>query len=112
MVVSGTGDMQMDVLLSKLKNRFSVEAELSIPRVGLPGEDPQEGGGPGPLQEAVRRSRPVRRRRRSASSLASRKSWSSAEEVLGGAVPKNYFPAVEKGSARGRPARCSGWLSP
>ena len=28
MVVSGTGDMQMDVLVSKLKSRFSVDAEL------------------------------------------------------------------------------------
>ena len=33
MVLSGTGDMQMDVLVSKLKSRFNVEAELKAPRV-------------------------------------------------------------------------------
>ena len=32
MVLSGTGDMQMDVLVSKLKSRFNVEAELKAPR--------------------------------------------------------------------------------
>ena len=32
MVVSGTGDMQMDVILSRLKSRFGVDAELSEPR--------------------------------------------------------------------------------
>ena len=31
MVLSGTGDMQMDVLVSKLKSRFNVEAELKAP---------------------------------------------------------------------------------
>ena len=32
-VVSGAGDIQIDVLVSKLKSRFGVEAELDTPRV-------------------------------------------------------------------------------
>ena len=62
MVLSGAGDMQMDVLVSRLKSRFGVEAELSARPGALSGEDPQEGGGAGPPQEADRRLRPVRRR--------------------------------------------------
>ena len=61
MVVSGTGDMQMDVILSRLKSRFGVDAELSEPRVPYR-ERSQEGGGAGPPQEEDRRPRPVRRR--------------------------------------------------
>ena len=40
MVLSGAGDMQVDVLVSKLKSRFSVEAELQLRPRALPREDP------------------------------------------------------------------------
>ena len=98
MVVSGTGDMQLDVLVSRLKSRFGVDAELIRARVALPGEDPQEGGGPGPPQEADRRPRPVRRRvdplraqdEQEDMDLLPRRSSAAP-------CPKNFFPAVEKG---------------
>ena len=35
-VISGAGDIQIDVLCSKLKTRFGVDAELDPPRSGLP----------------------------------------------------------------------------
>ena len=66
MVVSGAGDIQIDVLVSKLKTRFGVDAELDTPRVPFePNEESEE--------------------------------MVFAEEVFGGSVPKNFFPAVEKG---------------
>ena len=96
MVVSGTGDMQMDVLVSKLKNRFSVEAELSIPRVAyrekirkkveVQGRHKKQSGGHGQFGDVKIRFEP-----------GESEELEFCEEVFGGAVPKNYFPAVEKG---------------
>ena len=97
MVVSGTGDMQMDVLLSRLKSRFNVEAELSVLRV--------------PYREKIRK--PVKKQGRHKKQSGGHGQFGDvwiefapnpgveemefAENVFGGAVPKNYFPAVEKG---------------
>lgn len=96
MVVSGTGDMQMDVLVSKLKSRFGVEAELSIPRVPyrekirkkveVQGRHKKQSGGHGQFGDVKIRFEP-----------GESEELEFCEEVFGGAVPKNYFPAVEKG---------------
>ncbi len=96
MVVSGTGDMQMDVLLSKLKNRFGVDAELSEPRVPfrekirkkveVQGRHKKQTGGHGQFGDVWMRFEP-----------GDTEELQFCEEVVGGAVPKNYFPAVEKG---------------
>ena len=96
MVVSGTGDMQMDVLVSKLKSRFGVESELSIPRVPyrekirkkveVQGRHKKQSGGHGQFGDVKIRFEP-----------GESEELEFCEEVFGGAVPKNYFPAVEKG---------------
>ena len=96
MVVSGTGDMQMDVLVSRLKSRFSVEAELSEPRVAyrekirkkveVQGRHKKQTGGHGQFGDVWMRFEP-----------GENEDLEFCEEVVGGAVPKNYFPAVEKG---------------
>ena len=96
MVISGTGDMQVDVLVSKLKNRFSVESELSIPRVAyrekirkkveVQGRHKKQSGGHGQFGDVKIRFEP-----------GEQEELEFCEEVFGGAVPKNYFPAVEKG---------------
>ena len=96
MVVSGTGDMQMDVLVSKLKTRFGVEAELSEPRVPfrekirktveVQGRHKKQSGGHGQFGDVKIRFQP-----------GETEELEFCEEVFGGAVPKNFFPAVEKG---------------
>ena len=96
MVVSGTGDMQMDVLVSKLKSRFGVEAELSIPRVAyrekirnkvkMQGRHKKQTGGHGQFGDVWIEFEP-----------GDQEEMEFCENVFGGSVPKNYFPAVEKG---------------
>mgnify|MGYP001026054525 CR=1 FL=1 len=96
MVVSGTGDMQMDVLLSRLKSRFGVDAELSEPRVAyrekirkkveVQGRHKKQSGGHGQFGDVKIRFEP-----------GESEELEFCEEVFGGSVPKNYFPAVEKG---------------
>ena len=97
MVLSGTGDMQMDVLVSKLKSRFNVETELKTPRV--------------PYREKIRKtvSKQGRHKKQTGGSgqfgdvhiifepQTEQEDMIFAENVFGGSVPKNYFPAVEKG---------------
>ena len=96
MVISGTGDMQMDVLLSKLKSRFGVDAELSEPRVAyrekirkrveVQGRHKKQTGGHGQFGDVWMRFEP-----------GENEELEFCEEVVGGSVPKNFFPAVEKG---------------
>ena len=96
MVVSGTGDMQMDVILSRLKSRFGVDAELTEPRVPyrekirkkveVQGRHKKQTGGHGQFGDVWIRFEP-----------SDQEEMEFCEEVVGGSVPKNYFPAVEKG---------------
>ena len=97
MVLSGAGDMQIDVLVSKLKSRFNVEAELKPTRVAYrekirktvqkQGRHKKQTGGSGQFGDVWIRFEPQ----------TEQDDMIFAEEVFGGSVPRNFFPAVEKG---------------
>ena len=97
MVLSGSGDMQIDVLISKLKSRFNVEAELKPVRVPYrekirktiqkQGRHKKQTGGSGQFGDVWVRFEPN----------PEQEEMVFAEEVFGGSVPRNFFPAVEKG---------------
>ena len=96
-VISGAGDIQIDVLCSKLKTRFGVDAELSAPRVAYrekirstvrkQGRYKKQTGGSGQFGDVHIIFEPQ----------TEQEEMIFAENVFGGSVPKNYFPAVEKG---------------
>ena len=97
MVLYAAGDIQVDVLVSKLKSRFNVEAELKAPRVPYrekirktvqkQGRHKKQTGGSGQFGDVWVRFEPN----------PEEEQMVFAEEVFGGSVPKNFFPAVEKG---------------
>ena len=97
MVISAYGDIQIDVLVAKLKSRFNVEVELKTPRVAYrekirktvskQGRHKKQTGGSGQFGDVHIRFEPN----------FDQEEPVFAEEVFGGSVPKNYFPAVEKG---------------
>ena len=97
MVIYAAGDIQVDVLVSKLKSRFNVEAELKAPRVpyrekirktvSKQGRHKKQTGGSGQFGDVWVRFEPN----------PDEEQMVFAEEVFGGSVPKNFFPAVEKG---------------
>ena len=97
MVVTGAGDIQIDVLVAKLKSRFNVEAALKEPRVAYrekirktvqkQGRHKKQTGGSGQFGDVWIRFEPN----------PDAEEMVFAEEVFGGSVPKNFFPAVEKG---------------
>ena len=97
MVISGAGDIQVDVLCSKLTSRFGVETELKPARVAYRekikgkveahGRHKKQSGGSGQFGDVWIRFEPQ----------DESDDMIFAEEVFGGSVPKNFFPSVEKG---------------
>ena len=97
MVISGAGDIQVDVLCAKLKSRFGVETELKPARVAYRekikgkveahGRHKKQSGGSGQFGDVWVRFEPQ----------DEQDDMIFAEEVFGGSVPKNFFPSVEKG---------------
>ncbi|MBO4929107.1 MAG: elongation factor G [Clostridia bacterium] len=97
MVISGAGDIHIDVLCSKLKAKFGVEVDLSDPKVAyretirkkvtmIEGNHKKQSGGHGQYGNVKMNFEPI-----------PGDGFEFAEEVFGGSVPKNFHPAVEKG---------------
>ena len=95
LLVGGQGNMQLTVIIDKLKNQFGVDVTLTQPKVAyretikgtasVQGKHKKQTGGAGQYGDVHIRFEP------------SDQDFEFAEEVFGGAVPKNFFPAVEKG---------------
>ncbi len=95
-ILSGLGEQHLDVVVSKLKAKFGVDVVLSAPtvayretirkRVEVQGRHKKQSGGHGQFGDVWIRFEPC-----DSDELV------FAEEVFGGSVPRNFFPAVEKG---------------
>ncbi len=95
MVIGGQGDVQLEMLAKKVKARYGVDMKLSEPKIAYretirgtaeaEGKHKKQSGGHGQYGHCKIRFSP------------SEEEFVFDEEVVGGAVPKNYFPAVEKG---------------
>jgi len=96
----GIGNQQLEVVVSKLLNRYKVDIELSKPKfafretlrkkVEVQGKYKKQSGGHGQYGDVKMTFEP---------SGDQETPYVFAESVFGGAVPRNYFPAVEKGIA-------------
>ena len=94
----GIGDQHLDVVVSKLAGRYKVEIELSKPKfafretirkkVEAAGRHKKQSGGHGQFGDVKMSFEP---------SGDLETAYVFEEKVFGGAVPRNYFPAVEKG---------------
>lgn len=97
-LIYGIGDQQLDIVLSKLKERYKVDVEMVQPKVAfretirknsdVDAKYKKQSGGHGQYGHVKMRFAP---------SGNQEEPFEFAQEVVGGAVPKNYFPAVEKG---------------
>lgn len=95
LLIGGQGNMQLAVVVNKLKNNFGVDVNLKKPKVAyretirgtasVQGKHKKQTGGAGQYGDVHIRFEPCE------------EDFIFAEEVFGGAVPKNFFPAVEKG---------------
>ncbi len=94
----GIGDQQLEVAVSMLLNHYKVEIELSKPKVAfretirkkvkVQGKHKKQSGGHGQYGDVHMEFEP-------SGNLEA--AYEFDEKVFGGAVPKNFFPAVEKG---------------
>ena len=96
MLLSGLGEQHLEVAVAKLKSKFGVDVELTVPKVPyketitkkvkVQGRHKKQSGGHGQYGDVWIEFEPC-----VSDTLV------FEEKVFGGAVPKNFFPAVEKG---------------
>ena len=102
LLLSGAGDTHVEVLVSRLKRKFGVEVILHPPKVPYletirrkaeaHGRHKKQTGGHGQFADCKIRMEP----------LARGKDFEFVNEVFGGAIPRNFIPAVEKGIQESR----------
>ena len=95
-VIGGLGEQHLDVVKAKLKNKFGVEIGLEAPRIAYresirkacqkQGRHKKQTGGHGQFGDVIINFEPC-----------DSEQVVFEEKVFGGSVPKNFFPAVEKG---------------
>lgn len=96
-IISGMGDLHLDVVVSRIAKKFGVDIVLSPPRVPyretirgvtrMEGKHKKQSGGKGQFGHVWIEMEP----------LPSGTGFEFVDKVFGGAVPRNFIPAVEKG---------------
>lgn len=96
-IISGMGELHLDIIVDRMKREFSVEANIGAPQVAyretIRGSVEQEGkfvrqsGGRGQYGHVWLRIEP----------LEEGKGYEFVNEIVGGVVPREYIPAVDKG---------------
>ena len=94
-LIGGQGDMQLNIVMAKLKDRFGVTVNTIPQKIAyretikgnsdVEGKHKKQSGGAGQYGDVYIKFSP------------SDQDFEFAEEIFGGSVPKNYIPAVEKG---------------
>ncbi len=95
LLIGGQGSVQLSVIVDKLKQNFGVEVVLNSPKIAyretikgkstVQGKHKKQSGGAGQYGDVHMRFEP------------SEEEFEFSQEIFGGAVPRNYWPAVEKG---------------
>ncbi|MCW8833399.1 MAG: elongation factor G, partial [Colwellia sp.] len=96
-IISGMGELHLDILVERMKREFSVECNVGNPQVSyretirksveVEGKFVRQSGGKGQYGHVWLKMEP----------LEEGSGFEFVNEVVGGAVPKEYIPAVEKG---------------
>lgn len=96
-VVKGMGDLQLEILLDRMKRKYKVEAETHVPKVAfketikgkadVQGKHKKQSGGHGQYGDVHLRISPNKRG----------EGYKFVDSIVGGVVPKQYIPHVDKG---------------
>ena len=107
-ILSGMGQQHVEIMVEKLKRKYGAEVVLKVPKVpyketirasaSAQGKLKKQSGGRGQYGDTWLKIEP----------LPHGKGFEFVDEVVGGAIPRNYIPAVEKGV---REAMAGGFLA-
>ncbi|MCM8811062.1 MAG: elongation factor G, partial [Candidatus Omnitrophica bacterium] len=96
-IISGIGDLHIDITVNKFKNKFGVEVERGIPKIAYKetitttteaeGKYKRQTGGRGQYGHCFIRVEPLPRGG----------GFEFVDKIVGGAIPRNFIPSVEKG---------------
>jgi elongation factor G len=96
-LIAGTGQQHIEVIVAKLKKRFHTEVVLKAPKVpyretirgkaDVQGKHKKQSGGHGQYGDCKIKMEPMPRGGQ----------FEFVNDIFGGAIPKNYIPAIEKG---------------
>ena len=96
-IISGMGELHLDVLVDRMRREFSVEANIGKPQVAyretirktveVQGKHVKQSGGRGQYGHVVPRLEP----------LDPDAEYEFVNEIVGGVIPREYIPAVDKG---------------
>ena len=108
LLLSGQGQLHIEVTVAKLKRRFGVEVNLRLPRIPYRetvtmateahGRHKKQTGGHGQFGDCKIKVKP----------LARGEDFKFVDEIFGGSIPRGFIPAVEKGIQE---ARTKGYLA-
>jgi elongation factor G len=97
LIISGIGELHLDIILSRLKRKYGVSVDLVKPRIkyretftrktSAQGKYKKQTGGHGQYGDCWLRVEPVERGA----------GFEFVDAVVGGAIPSRYIPSVEKG---------------
>jgi elongation factor G len=97
LIISGLGDLHLDVMVARMKKRFNVSVELGTPKVSyketitksarVQGKFKRQSGGRGQYGDCTIEVQPLERG----------KGLEFVDKIFGGAIPRNFIPSVEKG---------------
>ena len=97
LILSGIGDQHIDVMVKRLRERFHVDVEIGTPKI--------------PYKETIKRSAKAQGKHKKQSGgrgqygdvwveldpLERGKNFEFVDRIVGGAIPRNFIPSVEKG---------------
>lgn len=97
MIISGMGDVHLSIMVERMRKRFNVEVELNTPKVAyketitksakVQGKYKRQSGGRGQYGDCWLEVAPLQRGG----------DFEFVDKVVGGAIPRNFIPSVEKG---------------
>jgi len=97
LIISGLGDLHLDIMVNRMKKRFNVEVELGTPKVSyketitktvkMQGKFKRQSGGRGQYGDVWVEVEPLQRGG----------GFEFVDKIFGGAIPRNFIPSVEKG---------------
>jgi len=97
LLISGMGDLHLEIMVARLKDRFKVGVDIGTPKVAyketikgtakVQGKYKRQSGGRGQYGDCSIEVHP----------LEKGKGFEFVDKVVGGAIPRNFIPSVEKG---------------